>query len=146
MAIDNENKRRAAIQIGKTFRIFPAPDGTISVLDRRHIVGFWRFVSPTVSYTLVGILYKHEVSQFAGTPDIYFETYMAAIAGTAFARLRNITDNTVVASSEVSTALTDLTRLRSSAITLTDAKEYRAEAGIGAGDSMEILGAVLLVL
>lgn len=52
MAIDNENKRRAAMQIGKTFRVYPAPDGTISVLDQRHSAGFWRVAAPFVAPTV----------------------------------------------------------------------------------------------
>lgn len=45
MAIDTENKRKAAIAAGRAWRLLPVPDGSISALDRRHMAGFYRLVT-----------------------------------------------------------------------------------------------------
>lgn len=42
MAIDTENKRRSAIRWHPILNVFPVPDGTISVFDRRHAAGRYR--------------------------------------------------------------------------------------------------------
>jgi hypothetical protein len=45
MAIDTENKRRAAYNAGELFVVYPVPDGSISTVDRRHIAGCYRYPS-----------------------------------------------------------------------------------------------------
>lgn len=51
MAVDSEDKRRAAIAVGVPgLIIMPKPDGTIAGDDRKHIAGFYRGIS---SITLI---------------------------------------------------------------------------------------------
>jgi hypothetical protein len=74
----------------------------------------------------------------AGT-QFFFEVILATDNGaiTTFARLRNVTDDAVVADTALSTAVTGLgDRLRSGAITLAAGdKEYAAERGDASGTS-----------
>jgi hypothetical protein len=51
-----------------------------------------------------------------------------------------------VAGSNISTTSSALVRVRSPALTLTDAKEYRAEFGVSFGGSMEFIGARVIGL
>lgn len=148
MAIDTETKRKSAIGVGKYgWRLLPKPDGTIGAEDRRHAVGHYSRTSAVgIVYTLVGNPQLFEEAEYEGTISIYFEAYLRAFVGTANARLRNVTDDTVVSGSEISTALTDKTRVRSSAITLVDGKEYQAEGGIASGDAMDIQGSQFIPL
>jgi len=60
---------------------------------------------------------------------IKLEAYLAATAGTVYARLYNETDASGVAGSQVEHNTSTRTRVTSSALTLTDTKTYRAQLG-----------------
>lgn len=148
MAIDTETKRKSAIGVGKYgWRLLPKPDGTIGAEDRRHAVGHYSRTSAVgIVYTPVGVFYLHQATQWTRPPGIYFEVSMLAVSGSVNARLRNTTDDAVVASSTVDTASATLVRVRSPVLALTDSTEYRAEAGTIAGDSGTIQGAQIVAL
>lgn len=63
------------------------------------------------------------------TRTIKLEAYLKATTGTVHARLYNETDDTGVANSQVEHSTSTRTRTTSSALTLTDAKTYRAQLG-----------------
>lgn len=93
---------------------------------------------PSPTFTQFGTLTREiNPADYSPTVEFNFEAVLAGDgAATAYARLYNITDAAPVAGSEVSTANTDPTRVRTMApITLPAGdKEYRAEKGGIAGD------------
>ena len=86
-------------------------------------------------------------SDFATDALFYFEAVLQSStpAVTAKAYLYNITDGSIVAGSEVTTTSVTATRLRSAAITLSGAKEYRAEFGGDAGGIYNCYAADVIV-
>lgn len=85
----------------------------------------------TAQYTTFGVITRqHNVVLDAPTTSYYFEAIFSATNGaTAHARLFNVTDNAAVTGSDVTTTNASATRVRSSAITLSSDKVYRAEFG-----------------
>lgn len=77
--------------------------------------------------------------------NFFFQTFLKAVSGTAYARFYNKTDSKAVASSELSTASGTHTRLRSSVIILTDGKEYVTQLGAGASSHGDIEDSRLVV-
>ncbi len=75
----------------------------------------------------------------------YFEAFLLAASGdTARARLYDITADAAVANSEVTTTNTAVTRVRSSAITLVDGHDYKAQFGSTLADTGYTHGADLV--
>ena len=64
-----------------------------------------------------------------GATAHYFQADLRATAGTIRARLVKVSNGDVVTDSEISTASSTLTRVRSAAITLADTEEYIAQTG-----------------
>jgi hypothetical protein len=72
---------------------------------------------------------QYDVPQYT-SPTAYFEAILKAdTSAIARARLYNITDATAVPGSTLQTASTSEVRLRTSALTLSGTKEYKAQAG-----------------
>lgn len=72
----------------------------------------------------------------------YLEAFLKAVTGTVWARLWNVTDSAEVAT--VSTSSTSYVRIRTTAFSLTDGKEYAAQFGVdsgatGRGISLELI-------
>ncbi|KKK91037.1 hypothetical protein LCGC14_1134450, partial [marine sediment metagenome] len=88
---------------------------------------------PTVTvsgiYTSYGGPFLYTAANWNAAVEFFLEVYLKAIEGTVRARLYNDTDATVVADSGLSTAATSYTRLRSSALSLTDGKIYLVQFG-----------------
>lgn len=80
-----------------------------------------------------------------GFGSFYLEVYMRATSGTVLARLYNETTSTPVTGSGLSTNSAVFVRLRSGALTLTDASTYRLQLGKSALDSGEVLSGQLIV-
>jgi len=96
-----------------------------------------------VGYTSCGVPFLYTAANWVGA-TFYHEVYMKATSGTVYARVYDTTSLAEVANSEVSTAETSSTRLRSSAITLTDGHIYMLQTGTtGAG---EISGGKLIAI
>ncbi len=90
------------------------------------------FFAPTVTlstYVAYGAPFLYTAANWNAAVEFFLEVYLKAIAGTVRARLYNDTDATVVADSGLSTAATSYTRLRSSALSLTDGKIYLVQFG-----------------
>ena len=138
MAIDTVDKRASAGNL-RGLELFPVADGTISQDDRLHVAGFYRGISVTgaITYLSMGKIFLFTSANWTPTPTWYFEVTMKASSGTAKARLFNLTDSVEVTDSVVNTANATHTRVRSSAITLADGKEYEAQFGTGSADSGE---------
>src|SRR4030067_3284308 len=70
-------------------------------------------VTDTGDYTLTDYSNFSRPLEFGTIPKYYFETTMkTASGGTAFARLKRMEPNTAVTYTEISTPLTDYTRVR----------------------------------
>lgn len=83
--------------------------------------------------------------RFAATAlSVAFEATLKATVGSVSARLFNETTATAVSGSEVSTAATSRTRVRSSAVALTDGQEYTAQFGKSGSDAGVAYGASLV--
>lgn len=80
-----------------------------------------------------------------GSVNVYLEVYIRATTGTVYARLLD-GNNSPVTNSEVSTASATFQRLRSSALTLTNALTYRVQFGKAGADAGEFLGARLIMI
>ncbi|KKL85132.1 hypothetical protein LCGC14_1957770 [marine sediment metagenome] len=86
-------------------------------------------VGGVIAYTSYGGPFLYTAANWNGVAEFFLEVYLKAIAGTVRARLYNDTDATVVTDSGLSTAATSYTRLRSSALSLTDGKIYLVQFG-----------------
>jgi len=86
-------------------------------------------VGGVIAYTSYGGPFLYTAANWNAAVEFFLEVYLKAIAGTVRARLYNDTDATVVADSGLSTAATSYTRLRSSALSLTDGKIYLVQFG-----------------
>jgi hypothetical protein len=143
MAI-NTRDRRFSIASLLELEILPNPDGTISAADRLQWLGLYRGIpTSAVVYSLVGCVFLYTAANWP-TLSWYLEVAMRATSGTAYARLYDVTDSAVVIKSLISTIAGTLTRVRSDALTLTDAHEYRVQFGTLATGSGEAVGATLL--
>jgi len=101
-------------------------------------------VPPGPSFTSYGVPFLYTAANW-GAVNFYFEAFYKATTGTVYARLYNVTDSSAVANSQVSTAQVVYQRDRSAALTLTDAKTYRAQFGKEGADAGKFLGAKLVV-
>lgn len=107
----------------------------------RRAQASWAELEVPLLYTAHGMPFLFTTAEWSGGV-FTLEVYMRAITGTVFARLFNVTDTAAVAGSDLSTTSVSFARLRSGALTLTTAKEYRVQfAKDGSG---EFLGAQLL--
>lgn len=97
------------------------------------------------NFTLYGAPFRYDSANW-GTVNFYLEVYMKATTGTVYARLYNITTNSEVPDSLLSTILTSLIRLRTGALTLTNTHEYRIQFGKSGSDAGEFLGGKLVVI
>jgi hypothetical protein len=89
---------------------------------------------------------QFDATQYTGAATVYFEVIIKSLAGAEVkARLFNITDAVVVPGGEITTTSTVNVRLRTSSLTLTGAKEYRAEVRTTAGETTTIRAARLIV-
>ena len=96
------------------------------------------------SYTTQGSVFLYTSANWAGK-YVYYEASLRATLGTAYSRLYNLTDGEVVADSEISTTVTSgIDRVRSSALTLVNGKEYVAQFGRIAGDTGVFTGSRLI--
>ena len=92
--------------------------------------GSFDVTTTSTDYTDLGTSYKvlfyWDSSKYT-SPTVYFEAVLASsnASGTAYAKLYDVGAGSEVASSEVSVSGTTYTRVRSSAITLTDGNEYK---------------------
>lgn len=106
--------------------------------------------SPTVgvAYTTVGVVPFLYTADNWGNVSFHLEAALRATAGTAYARLYNITDGVPVPGSSISTSSATYTRQRSGdiAAALVDGKEYLPQSGKGGSDSGWICGPVLVVV
>lgn len=99
--------------------------------------------SGEMSWSFCGVPFLYTAANWVGAA-FYFEVYMKATSGTVYSRVYDVTASAEVASSELSTAETSSTQLRSSAITLTDTHVYMLQTGTtGAG---EIKGGQLIAI
>lgn len=99
--------------------------------------------TPTVVFALHGKTFLYTAANWP-TLSWYLEADMRATTGTARARLWDVTAGAAVASSDITTTSTTFTQVRSSAVTLTDAHEYRIQYGTFPGDNGETRGATLI--
>ncbi|HEY8766057.1 MAG TPA: hypothetical protein VIP09_02145 [Dehalococcoidia bacterium] len=85
----------------------------------------------TATYMPFGVVTReHDVAKDGATTAYYFEAIIATTSGgTGHARLYNVTDSVAVTGSDVTSSSTTPDRQRSSAITLSSDKVYRAEFG-----------------
>jgi hypothetical protein len=79
--------------------------------------------------------YLYTAADWNPAPTIYFEAVLAMTAGggTAYAELYNNTDGATVSSSELTSTSATAERLRSGALTLTTAKDYKVRIKSSAG-------------
>lgn len=97
-------------------------------------------------YTAFGAMFLYTASHWTGK-SLYFEATMKVEgAGMVRARLRDVTDNDVVAGSNLNTADAAADRVRSAALTLEDGHEYRAELGSDSGASGTGFAATLIAI
>lgn len=145
MAIDSVDRRASAGSL-LGLEILPTPDGTVAAVDRLQTAGLYSGISAldVVSYTSMGDIFLFTSANWTPAPTWYLEATMRATSGTARARLFDLTDTAEVADSPVTTASATHDRVRSSAITLTDAHEYEAQFGTTGADSGEARGANLI--
>lgn len=137
MAIDTPAKRTSMLTFGRFWGpiTLPIPNGAYDDADRQHLLACYSGIAfASVVWTTVGGIFLFTSANWSESA-FYLETYIKAAAGTAYARLYDVTDTSPVTDSDVSTTSASLVRLRSSAMTLTDGKEYVAQIGVEAGDS-----------
>lgn len=98
-----------------------------------------------VVHSPYGAEFLYEGANWAGK-DLFFEAFMRATAGTIHARLYDVTADSPVIESEVSTTEVSFTRVRSGAIksALVDGHSYRAQFGKGVTDTGEFISAKLI--
>jgi len=97
---------------------------------------FWAYASK-------GKAFLYTKSNWQGA-TFYFEVYWRSISGIVYARLYNITDGAEVADSTLTTKSGTFTRSRSTALTLTDGKEYRIQFGVARVNTGEHFGGGLI--
>lgn len=100
--------------------------------------------APTPSFTSYGKPFYYEAANWTAGTAFYWEVFMRRVVGTAYSRLLDITSGSSVADSQVSTTNLDFQRIRSSAVTLTDAHEYMGQLGKVSGDSGEGAGGEII--
>jgi hypothetical protein len=114
--------------------------------DKRGQISWAELEVPTPpNFVLYGAPFKYESANW-GAVNFYFEVYMRATTGSVYARLYNVTTDSAVPDSLLSTVLTSLVRLRSGAITLTNTHEYRVQFGKSGSDAGEFLGGKIVVV
>lgn len=145
MAIDSVDKRASAGSL-LGLEILPLADGAIGAADRLQTAGLYSGISAidAIVYAAMGDIFLYTSANWTPTPTWHLEATMRATSGTARARLFDLTDTAEVADSPITTASATHDRVRSSAITLTDAHEYEAQFGTTAADSAEARGAGLI--
>jgi len=108
--------------------------------------GIPRGKESTEAFTAYEAFLQYDAAQYTPTATVLFEAIMKSSAGTTVqARLYNITGSTSVASSELETASTSFTRLRTSSLALTGTKEYRTEVRTTSGTTTSVQAARLVV-
>lgn len=96
------------------------------------------------AYSLYGSTFLYTSANWS-SPDVYLEVFMLASNGTIYARLWDVSTGAAVTSSEISTSEPNYTRVRSGALTLSDANEYRIQFGVTDANSGQYLsGAIIL--
>lgn len=101
---------------------------------RHHIITAPSGV-PAITYTFRSGIRLFTAANWSPDRAIVFEASIRATAGTARARLFDVTAAAAVANSEVTTTSSSMTRLRSAAITLVDGNEYRMQTGKAVGST-----------
>lgn len=149
MAIDTREKRMSMLNFGdgsNVHLLFEADGTAVDADDRLHLLDLYSGISAiaVISYTSMGDIFLFTSANWTPAPTWHLEATMRATSGTAEARLFDLTDTAEVADSPVTTASATHDRVRSSAITLTDAHEYEAQFGTTAADSGEARGAGLI--
>ncbi len=76
--------------------------------------------------------------------NVQFQAFMRAHTGTISGRLYDITSDRVVPGTEISTTSTTLGLVTSGIVTLDIGNRYRAQFGVVAGESGEVVGAQLV--
>lgn len=146
MAIDTQERRMAAASTARPWMRATFPTGTIDAEERAsagNTYGANPFAAAIV-YVAMGDIFLFTSANWAPAPTWYLEATMRATSGTAWARLYDLTDTVEVTDSPISTASATHDRVRSSAVTLTDAHEYEAQFGTTGADSGEARGVGLI--
>jgi len=145
MAVDTAAKRFSMMGLGvqPSHVLIGVPDGlNMDTAGQRQamLLLYSGITAISVTWTTQGLI----MLAGATTSAFAFEATMLAALGTVKARLYNQTDGSAVANSEVVTMAATKTRVRSSAITITAAKEYVAQFGKTGGDNGTGYGAVMV--
>lgn len=147
MAVDTRDKRQSFFSHGGRYWMGKAydPNGALDAAHRLFSLTFYSGnILSGIVYVAIGGLFLFTDANWNDDLEFFLETSVRATTGTANVRLFDVTADIPVASSNVSTASTILTRLRSSALTLTDGNVYQIQAGVLSGDSGAITGAKLV--
>jgi len=144
MALDTQQKRMAAMGHGRPWMRAVYPSG-LDAVQRASIglaYGGNTLASGSIVWTSATASPYRSVVLDSPTGAIYvFRVEMRATAGTARARLYNITGAASVTSSEITTAATINTILESATLTLTDGDRYVPQFGTLAADGGIPVGA-----
>ena len=82
------------------------------------------------------------MSKFGGTTTFFFEATLRTSVASNPAKARLITENTVVTNSTIETSSTSVTRVRSTALTLTGSRIYTVQfGGLNDGNTYTIYSA-----
>jgi hypothetical protein len=101
---------------------------------------------PGVTYASYGMPWYYATATRPSGHTVHLEVYFRAVSGTVYARLMDITDTAAVSGSEISSALTNFQRRRTTGLILTDDHEYRVQLGKQGGDQGECEGARIQVI
>jgi len=138
-----ETSKLSDAKIILTYEINKASDARI--LKTQELTKLSDVKVVVVTYTSYGLPFQYNAANWTQF-KFYFEVYMRAISGTAYARLLNETDNLPVDNSVLSTTETTMQTLLTNALTLINGKPYRAQFGKIELDSGAVLGAKLIAL
>ena len=99
----------------------------------------------TLSWTAIGALMLYAKASWRRSHQVYLEATMRSSTGTSQIRLYDVTAAAAVTGSAISTSSSTMTRVRSSALTLTDGNEYRVQVGEDSAAAGHILSARVII-
>jgi len=118
-----------------------------SAWDESEVPKYYPLIPPVQpTYEDYEAFLQIDVPQYSPSPTFIFEALLKTDGSwPARARLFNITDNQIVSGSEVSTSETSYDLVRSSSVTLSGTKEYKAQVGKITGSTISSRGARMVV-
>lgn len=132
MAIDTAEKRRSIAGIGgRRARPGVTPNAAKDAEWRQEVGRSYSGIAASAIAwrTIIGDVFNYDTARHGASLSFYFETVLLALVGTVRARLYSTTTSTAVPGSEVSTASSTATRLRSGPLTLVDGNDYFLQVG-----------------